>query len=422
MKSKKQNHFNNPVVGYLVLALVVAIGVIIYFSQAKGASNVSGEIIGQSYFQKNGGFNAFFPEEPTLTTLRQDFGNGNNNVLDYVYDFTSPDGSYELIVTYAKSALANQNTTVEESLKNEVTFTGNGNGYEVISSNITSYKGLPAIDYVAYNRAANLYQVGRDVAKNNDLYMLTYLYPSGKEDKNLSEKFLNSLSFSQLAEFSNNSDSSQSTPVVKQNNDLPSIIKKWSPSVALLVCSFSSTGSIGFGSGFLTQFADGSIVVVTNKHVLTDTYGYSADSCSIQIPGDGNNYYTVPGNSFQVSSLGYDWGSFPVTNGSPYFNAVAKKGLQVCLRPVETGDNILILGYPSYAGSFTNPTATQGIISGYDNPYYTTSAKIEQGNSGGVAIQPERDCYAGIPSAVKLGAYENLGRILNANKIFQLNY
>lgn len=220
--------------------------------------------------------------------------------------------------------------------------------------------------------------------------------------------------------------SAQGTSDIVKKNDLPTIVKEWSPSVALLVCTFNSTGDIGFGSGYLTVLGN-SIVVLTNKHVVSDTRGYAADSCSVQIPGDGGNYYTIyPGQTeettlFKASTV-YDWGYLIVTNGSAYFNNVAGKGLPVCQNTLETGDNILILGYPSYAGNFTNPTATQGIISGYDNSYYTTSAKIEKGNSGGVAIQPERNCYAGIPSAVRFGTYENLGRILNANTVFQLGY
>ena len=88
----------------------------------------------------------------------------------------------------------------------------------------------------------------------------------------------------------------------------------------------------------------------------------------------------------------------------------------------QTGDNVIILGYPDYAGQFTEPTATTGIISGYASPYYTTSTQIESGNSGGVAIDPDKDCYIGIPSAVKTGNYANLGRILSAGAVFKLSY
>lgn len=214
---------------------------------------------------------------------------------------------------------------------------------------------------------------------------------------------------------------SKSSVQISQPKTRAEIIAEWSSNVALILCLDDPTYGVSFASGFLTQFSDGSIVVITNRHVFTNIYGYSYTSCSVQIPGE-NNDYDVSGNQFKVSSLGYDWGIIPIYNGSNYLNNTARKNLSICQQPAETGDDVIILGYPSYAGSFTNPTATQGIISGYAEPYYTTSAKIEEGNSGGVAILPEKNCYIGIPSAVKLGAYENLGRILNANKVFNLNY
>jgi hypothetical protein len=82
---------------------------------------------------------------------------------------------------------------------------------------------------------------------------------------------------------------------------------------------------------------------------------------------------------------------------------------------------MVILGYPVYgtgAGTYTSVfstieiTATEGIISGMDEIYYTTSAKIDHGNSGGLAIDENNDCYIGIPTAAIEGQIESLGRIL----------
>jgi hypothetical protein len=210
-----------------------------------------------------------------------------------------------------------------------------------------------------------------------------------------------------------------------KSKNLPSIIAEWSPSVALIACSYSD-GSADFGSGFLYK-NDVGIAVFTNAHVFTEeATGNSAISCSIEIPGDGNNYYTIintnlTGGPFEVGN-NEDWGFIQVANSDSYFNSVANKNLTICQQQEQTGDSVVVLGYPDYAGQFTNPTATQGIISGYASPYYTTSAQIESGNSGGVAIDPDKDCYIGIPSAVKIGNYANLGRILDANVLFNLPY
>lgn len=524
----------HPAVVAGITVLIIAAG---YFAiKAFPSLFVEGEV----YYLENGEFSVFFPEKPTYSIDPQEITPGQR-VNTHSYSVGVGNLNASLSAGFVKNPFAGSNLTAEENLQRELEHTANAGGSRLISSNLTTYKGYPAIEYVIYNQLdpslPAVYAQGMDVLKDGDLYMLGYGYPSGEEDKNLKRKFFSSLTFGKAWNsvdelesgntFYTKSDntnvracgstscdvvatypagigvflpyaseedmpewvevlwqdesgatktgyvnkttlerratadvyaeaeatgtfcnggywdscpagqdficpssggeaycqSSQgvSSETVKRS-DLPSVIKEWSPSVALIVCGFSSTGDVGFGSGFLTEFADGSIVVVTNKHVISDIYGYSANSCSIQIPGDGNNYYTVSGDLFQVSSLGYDWGSIPVSNGSAYFNNVARKNLPVCQQPAETGDNVVVLGYPSYAGSFTNPTATQGIISGYGEPYYTTSAKIEQGNSGGVAIQPDQNCYIGIPSAVRLGAYENLGRILNANKVFQLSY
>jgi hypothetical protein len=69
------------------------------------------------------------------------------------------------------------------------------------------------------------------------------------------------------------------------------------------------------------------------------------------------------------------------------------------------------LGYPSI-GAKESITATEGILSGFDEEYYTTSAKIEQGNSGGAAIHVKNDCFLGLPTLVLAGRIESLARIL----------
>jgi len=97
----------------------------------------------------------------------------------------------------------------------------------------------------------------------------------------------------------------------------------------------------------------------------------------------------------------------PVT--SPFQTSI--QTLSICkVRPI-TGDQVVILGYPS-VGSQSTVTATEGIISGFDDGYYVTSAKIEQGNSGGAAIHVKNNCFLGIPTLVVVGKIESLARIL----------
>lgn len=104
-------------------------------------------------------------------------------------------------------------------------------------------------------------------------------------------------------------------------------------------------------------------------------------------------------------------------------NARAKTGKFVC-QNTPVGEPIVVLGYPDYgsgAGSYRSVfsnlsiTATEGIISGQDGIYLTTSANLDPGNSGGAAIDEKNDCYIGIPTATVNGSAASLGRILPAS-------
>ena len=67
-----------------------------------------------------------------------------------------------------------------------------------------------------------------------------------------------------------------------------------------------------------------------------------------------------------------------------------------------------------------------GIISSWEDVgkvgYYITSAKIEHGNSGGIAVIENYYCMVGIPSAVVVGSSESLGRILILNEADLKNF
>ena len=100
---------------------------------------------------------------------------------------------------------------------------------------------------------------------------------------------------------------------------------------------------------------------------------------------------------------GKTWGSYP--NTFPAF--VAPPG---CDSPLRLGDAVRIYGYPVTSGGY-NLTVTDGIVSSFKDGNTLTSAKIDSGNSGGMAIDQE-GCFIGIPSAVLTGQYQNLGVII----------
>ena len=51
--------------------------------------------------------------------------------------------------------------------------------------------------------------------------------------------------------------------------------------------------------------------------------------------------------------------------------------------------------------------------------YIKTSAKIEHGSSGGVAIK-DSGCVVGIPTFVEQGSVESIGRILDLHYLFNV--
>jgi hypothetical protein len=97
------------------------------------------------------------------------------------------------------------------------------------------------------------------------------------------------------------------------------------------------------------------------------------------------------------------------------------------------GTPIVIIGFPAYAKRNTTlsidtigtvnviyRTVTNGIISGYDTSQkgeanYFVSAKIDNGNSGGMSLAKDADglCILGLPTWLTVGNYETQGLIQN---------
>lgn len=171
------------------------------------------------------------------------------------------------------------------------------------------------------------------------------------------------------------------------------------------------------GSGLAMQYTDGQISFITNKHVLSDGEDHAA-TCLSKLPDD-DTVYTTTYDKTKWSTDGSDWGLLNITDADSHLKELVATNLNYCTTEASIGDSVVILGYPSYGTGYSNITATEGIISGYDGQYYTTSAKIEHGNSGGLAIDEKNNCYLGIPTAVVTGGFESLGRILDVKNIFK---
>lgn len=200
---------------------------------------------------------------------------------------------------------------------------------------------------------------------------------------------------------------------------LSTIIKQWRPIVAYVECDFRDINTNELysqvrGSGVVIDFG-GQITVITNKHVIADKNNYQPFVCRVKLPNDSNTFISQGKDAWADKII--DIGFININNPDEYLKnltSISVSPLHLCGQNPSLGDNVLILGYPSI-GSQTDITATEGIISGFDGNYFITSAKIEHGNSGGVAILVKDNCYLGIPTSAIVGEIESLGRILDIN-------
>ncbi len=202
--------------------------------------------------------------------------------------------------------------------------------------------------------------------------------------------------------------------IVKDSTgDLANIIIEWRPAVAYILCSWRYTdGSYLRKSGSGLFLADS---VVTNLHVVEEQ-GMGAESCIVSLPDDSDSAIAY-NQDLRTFEKNLDAAVITINNPTSYMKTLVNVKRQACSIKPPVGTNVVVLGYPSI-GSPTDITATDGIISGYDGDYYITSAKIEHGNSGGVALWPEQDCNLGIPTNVSVGTIESLGRILDYRVLF----
>jgi len=186
------------------------------------------------------------------------------------------------------------------------------------------------------------------------------------------------------------------------------IVSRWEPFVYKIICTFPPYNEQGRGSAIVEQ-VDNTLRFITNEHVLEED-GERPTVCTLSKPENESISVDIFRNTISVENntdVGY--GKFsaaiPALNKSKY-----------CTEQPAIGDRIVTLGYPGI-GASGSITATEGIISGIEDEYYVTSAKIESGNSGGAAIHVKNDCLIGLPTIVVRGKLESLARILPLDQI-----
>ena len=210
--------------------------------------------------------------------------------------------------------------------------------------------------------------------------------------------------------------------IKSKQKELAAVVAKWRPRIVHIECRWRFTnGRVveKVGSGFLF----GSDYIATNTHVVEES-GILPQTCTFVLPDDPSRV-VIAGDTedARVVTKKDDFTLIEIKNPTIRMRTLSmgvssKNSLSLlgCAKKASPGDMVVILGYPSI-GAENDITATEGIISGYENPYYITSAKLEQGNSGGAAISVKDDCYLGIPTFVRAGNLESLGRILDFAKV-----
>lgn len=214
------------------------------------------------------------------------------------------------------------------------------------------------------------------------------------------------------------------------DQDYSNIAAEWKDRVAQVTCAWDdSSGGLPIlagGSALLVGHYDKyELVAITNKHVITDAYGAGPSRCGVALFGGGYRIASdqnATGNPFLISRVN-DRGLILLDDaflqGKSEINGLFEKAISTEVREcsetdVSLGDRLIVLGYP-VIGTEHGITITEGIISGFEDNYYVTSAKIDHGNSGGAAVLVKSDCYLGIPTFAKGGTIESLGRILKSD-------
>jgi S1-C subfamily serine protease len=188
-----------------------------------------------------------------------------------------------------------------------------------------------------------------------------------------------------------------------------SIVAEWTPAVPIVSCYFANPNNDAQAGGTLLQGSNGTFYVLTNAHMVRVNTQHAA-SCDVGFLDNLVNY-TVGASDITIDASSTDAAFLQLPKDSFLTHLLGTGARKVCTSLPAIGDEMLMFGYPA-AGSNDTVTVTEGIISGDEGDMFVTSAKIDDGNSGGATIDVPGDCYFGIPSEIIPGDYANMGRIL----------
>ncbi|OGF30884.1 hypothetical protein A2533_03125 [Candidatus Falkowbacteria bacterium RIFOXYD2_FULL_35_9] len=167
------------------------------------------------------------------------------------------------------------------------------------------------------------------------------------------------------------------------------------------------------GSGTMI---DSSGIVMTNRHVVTDSNGYIINSCYVGVTKSisvAPSFDYVAEVKYWATDADMDVAFLYIDNqANELFSAIDVFAYDT--NNLNLGDSLEVVGYPSIGNSTL--TYVNGVVSGFSGNYIKSTAPIDQGNSGGSAYNSQ-GYFVGIPSAVQLGVANSISYILNINNV-----
>ncbi len=245
----------------------------------------------------------------------------------------------------------------------------------------------------------------------NDLHALRGDLALESEENEAENSAARALLDEKLSELSGTiSTQSSALGTLQNETNLSALIASFSPFVYDITCAFEDSGgdTIESSGSAVLEEVNGGIRFLTNKHVVEEE---DADltHCILRRP---NTNISLGIDAEDITKDAEVDVAYGVIEESASGMSTSKR----CDEGPAIGDKVIMLGYPQIGGK-ESITATEGIISGFDGVFYTTSAKIERGNSGGAAIHVKKNCFLGLPTLVFSGRIESLARILPISEI-----
>jgi hypothetical protein len=231
-------------------------------------------------------------------------------------------------------------------------------------------------------------------------------------------------------DYSNDLSTNYTQPQVSKNTQ-----EEIAASVVNIYCPSTSSESEGGGGSGTIIDEDG--LILTNSHIIPqdETYVHTGEmGCMVILPdpttGSPDEAFlaepiVIPRLSetydlafIEIYAAYYDEeeeeyaGTYP--RKFPAFDDTSR-----CIEEnVQLGEPVRIFGYPSISGGYSL-TVTDGVVSSFPGEgLIMTSAKISQGNSGGLAVD-RNGCMIGVPSMVSWDEYESLGVIISNDLIYE---